>query len=324
MLNKVLDDVISFRKKDGSINRKAVIDMFKKDSEIWVEYGCGGVAHIFVLIASLIWFKKVLILNVHDFSIDQRYTSEYRKFIKEVRLKIIEYLLLKRADVIILPCPGLLDYFKPKKNQKVLVMPPGVGENELFIPAIHDDTNDKEIKRAMYFGSMKRKDAIPKIIELFSGLDGWELQLIGLKEGEEIIEKENVKYLGSVSHDKLADFLSNTDVILIPLPKNEYLDIAMPTKFAYALKSCKPVVVTKLKGISEHVSLIGLEENIIFVEEWNFDTLKEMLNKALQIKIDAVKTIERLKSLAWEPRFIKVIEIALNVNRKNQYELEWI
>ena len=34
-LNKMVDKVVPFRNRNGSINWKAVIKMFKKDSEIW-------------------------------------------------------------------------------------------------------------------------------------------------------------------------------------------------------------------------------------------------------------------------------------------------
>ena len=218
-------------------------------------------------------------------------------------------MLLRCANVIIIPCPGLLKYVRPKKSQKILIMPPGVGADECVIPKTNEIANKKNI--AIYFGSMNRKGAIPMITELFSELDEWELHLIGLKEGEEIIENKNVKYRGVVSHDKLAEILSNADAILIPFPKNEYLDIAMPTKLAYALKSCKPVIVTKLKGITKHISVMGLEENVIYVEEWNLDNLKESLDEALKLNIDAEKTIEKLTPMAWEHRFTKVVNTFL-------------
>jgi len=320
-LNKMVDKVVSFRKKEGSINWKAVRYMFKKESKIWLEYGCGSVAHLFVLFTSFVSSNK-LILNIHDFNIQQRYVSKDQPFLRRIRLQIIEHLLLKRADVIILPCPGLLDFFRPKKNQKILIMPPGVGASELFVPPTNKMDDGKKI--AIYFGSMNRKGAIPKIIELFSELKEWELHLIGLKEGEEIIEKENVKYLGIVGHDKLAGILSNADIILIPLPKNEYLDIAMPTKLAYALKSCRPVIATKLKGVSEYVSLIELEENVIYIEEWDINNLKNALNKALKLKIDAEKTIEKLRPVAWEPRFKKVVENALDISQTIHDKIEWV
>ena len=127
-----------------------------------------------------------------------------------------------------------------------------------------------------------------------------------------------------MSHDKLADILSTADAIIIPFPKNEYLNLAMPTKLAYAFRMCVPVIATKLKGISEHVSMMGLEENVIYVEEWNMDSLKDALRKAQNLNIDAEKTIEKLRPMAWEPRYKKAVEIALNINNKNHHEIEWI
>jgi len=320
-LNKMVDSVIPFREKSGNINWKAVCRMFKKDSVLWVEYGCGGVAHFFVLLAYFIRSNK-FIINVHDFAIQQKYVDEDAQSLKKIRLQLVERLLLKRASTIILVCPGLLDYFTPKKNQKVIIMPPGVGEDELFT---HPSNKiDKKNTIALYFGSMQRKGAIQSTIELFSELKEWELHLIGLKEGAEILEKENVNYLGSVSHDKLADILSNADAILIPYPKNDYVDKAMPIKLGYALKSCKPVIATKLRGLSEYMSMVGLEGNVIYVEEWNLGSLKAALDKVQMLNIDVNKTIERLKPTAWEPRFEKVVKIALGTSRTTHDRMEWI
>lgn len=321
-LNEMFDNVMPFRNRKGYINWKTVIKMFDNDAKMWVEYGCGGAAHFFVLLASLIRPKQIIILNVHDFVRQQNDIDEPHTFLKGMRLKIVEQLLFKRANTIILPGPGVLDYFKQKKNQKVLIMAPGVGGDELFVPPLQNRA--KKIKIAMYFGSMRRKGAIPKIIDLFSELKDWELHLVGPKENEEIVENENVTYLGSVRHDELADILSNADAVLIPFPKNDYLDKAMFIKTGYALKSCKPVIATMLEGTSEYVSMVGLEENVIYVEEWNRDSLEDALQKAQNLNIDAEKTIEKLRPMAWEPRFRKAIEIAMDANHRNHFEIEWI
>ena len=312
-LNKMVDSVTPFRKDRGEINWKAIHRMLAKDTRIWVEYGCGREAHLFVLLASFIRPKKGFILNVHDFVVQQRDYDKEAPFIKRISLQIIERVLLRRASTIILAWPRLLDYFTPKKKQKVLIMVPGVGEDELFV---HPSNNkiEKARKIALYFGSMRRKDAIPKIIKVFSELKGWELHLIGLKEGEEIVETENVKYLGSVSHDKLGDIISDADVILVPYPKNEYLDRTIPIKLGYILNSYKPIITTKLSGMSDYISRLGLEANVIYMDEWSLDNLEKALEKAQHLDIDAEKTIERLRHLAWEPRFENAVEIALEMD----------
>jgi hypothetical protein len=320
-LNNMVNKVIPFRKENGNINWKSVRCMFKKNSKIWVEYGCGRIAHFFVLFVSFVR-SKGFILNVHDFVVQQKFVDKDAIFIKKFQLRFIERLLLQYADTIILASPGLLDYFTPgEKTQKILIMPPGVGEDELLVPPPNKN-NGKNI--ALYFGSMQRKGAIPRIVELFSELQGWELHLVGLMEREEIVEKENVKYLGSVSHDKLHGILSNADVILIPLPKNDYLDKAMHIKIGYALKSCRPVIATKLSGISNYVSILGLEENVIYMEEWDLENLKDALQKAQSLNINPEMTIEKLRPMAWEPRFKKAIEIVLDISQASSDQIEWV
>ncbi|HWQ95895.1 MAG TPA: glycosyltransferase [Candidatus Methylomirabilis sp.] len=321
-LNKMVERVTPFRKENGSINWNAVKYVFNKDSRIWIEYGCGGTAHFFALFASFIGSNKI-ILNIHDFAILQR--RDFDKdpsFMKRFRLHIIEQLLIRHAHTIILAWPKMLDYFTPAKKQKLLIMVPGVGEDELFVHPSNKKNNGRKI--ALYFGGMKRKSMIPWIVELFSELKEWELHLVGLREEEEIVERENVLYTGPVSHNKLFDIMCNADLILIPNPRNDYMDRQIPMKVAYTLLSCKPVVSTRLQGLYEYISMLGLQENMIYLDEWNHDSLKEALHKADNINIDADKTIEKLKPFSWEPRFRKAIEIILDGSQNSVDQIKWI
>lgn len=318
-LCKMCNKVIPFRKENGQINWHAVYNMLKKNTVIWVEYGCGRKSHIFVLLASVFRSKKIII-NSHDLVIQQKYVDKEAPFIKRIQLEVIEKLLFQRAETIILPWPGLLFFLKIKKKVKLIIMPPGVGKDELT----QNYSKPRKKKIALYFGSMKRKGGIPKIVELFFDLPEWDLHLVGLKEGEEIVETKNVKYLGAVSHDKIHDVQSNADVILIPLPKNQYLDLSMHMKIGYALKSCKPIIATKLNGISEYVSMLGLEENMVYINEWTLDSLKESLHKVQELNIDCDKTIDNLRLMAWEPRFEKVVEITLGDSARYDNSIVWV
>ncbi len=324
-LNKMVDVVIPFRKENGSINWNAICCMFNKNSEIWVEYGSGRVAHFFVLLASYVRSKQI-ILNVHDFAVEQRKSIGGKiPFVKKLEIQILERLLLQRAKVIILSCPGLLDYFTPKSDQMILIMVPGVGEDEIETSRLILSYPKSKQKRkiAMYFGSMNQGGTIPEIAELFSKLDDWELHLIGLEEGEEIVSMKNVKYFGSLDHASVQICPKNADAILIPYPNEDYFNKAMPIKLGYTLKTCKPVISTDLKGILEYVSRLELEHNVVFVKEWNFDNLKDALQMAQGINIDPRITLEKLESVAWEPRFRKVIEIAFALHHET-YKVKWI
>lgn len=308
-LNKMYEEVVPFRNENGRINLKALYCLFKNDSKIWVEYGCGRIAHILVLLASVVK-SRVIVLNVHDAILQQRDFYKEISLIKRIQVKFIEQMLINRANTLIFAWPELLHILKPNHKCKTIIMPPGVGEDELFVPSLVKINNAKKI--ALYFGSMQRKGAISGVVDLFSELDEWELHLIGLKEGEDIVERNNIKYLGPMSHDKLPDALDIADVILIPLPNNDYSDKVMPIKLGYVLKSCKPVITTKTTGISEYVSMTELEDNVIYVDEWDLKNLKDALSEAERASIDSRKTIEKLKPMAWEPRFFRLIEVAFN------------
>lgn len=321
-LNQMVERVIPFRKENGDINWQSVSLMFKGGSTIWIEYGCGGTAHFFALFASLVRSNKIII-NLHDFAvIQQRSFDKDLPFIKRFRLQIIEQLLISRGNIIILSWPGMLDFFKPGKKQKLLNMVPGVGEDEIFLHLPTKKNNGRKI--ALYFGSMRRKGMIPCIADLFSELKEWELHLIGLKEGEEIVERENVRYTGSVSHDKIFDIMGNADIILVPNPKNDYTNRLIPMKAGYALTSCKPLIASRLRGFSEYVSMVGLEENVIYLDDWNPDSLKEALKKAENIKIDVDKTLDKVRQLSWEPRFKKAIEIIFDESQSSVDPIRWI
>ncbi|HWR26686.1 MAG TPA: glycosyltransferase [candidate division Zixibacteria bacterium] len=321
-LNKMVESVIPFRRENGDINWHAIRCMFKKDSKIWIEYGCGTTAHLLALLASFIRSNGI-VLNIHDFAVIQRRDfSKNPPFLKRFRLQVIERLLIKRSYAIILAWPRMLDYFKPGRNQQLLIMVPGVGEDELITHLSNKNKNSRKI--ALYFGGMRRKGMIPWISELFSELNEWELHLVGLKEKEEILERENVKYTGSVSHNKLFDIICNVDLVLIPNPKNDYMDRFIPMKAAYTLLSCKPVIASRLRGLSEYISMVGLEDNVIYLDDWNRDSLKEALEKAENIKIDVEKTIEKLRPLSWEPRFKKAIEIVFDESKSSIDQFTWI
>ncbi|MBZ4646274.1 MAG: hypothetical protein JG777_1763 [Clostridia bacterium] len=306
ILNEMANKVYSLRKENNYIDWTNVFKVYNGKCIVWVEYGCGSIAHLLAILLSFNHANK-LVLNIHDLHMQQEHFNKSPTSLKKLRLQIIEALLLYRANTLIIPWPRLLDYFKPRTKQKIIIMPPGIGEDE--IGKVTYCKNKR--KTALYFGSMRRKGIIPVVVESFSELKEWDLQLVGPKEGEEIIEKSNVKYLGSVSHQELSSIMSNADIILIPLPNNEYTNKLVPIKCIYALNSCKPVIITKLEGISEFISMLSLDKNVIYVNDWNIHNLKEALYKAANTDIDVEKTTTTLKSFTWERRFQELIRNVL-------------
>ena len=70
--------------------------------------------------------------------------------------------------------------------------------------------------------------------------------------------------------------------------------------------------------------MVGLEENVVYLDDWNPESLKGALKKAENIKIDVKNTIEKLRPLSWEPRFNKVIEIVFDDSQSSVDQVKWI
>ena len=79
-----------------------------------------------------------------------------------------------------------------------------------------------------------------------------------------------------------------------------------------------------MKGASGNLGLnimydttLNLENNAIYMEEWTPETLKNALKKSQSLNIDSDITIQKLRPMAWEPRFIKVAKIALDISQES-------
>lgn len=299
--------------------------IFMEKKILWFHYPARRSVSLIAIFTSLITRRK-LILTLHDSPIEQQIAVDGRKytFLQRNSIRLIEPILLLCSSYIIVAAPGILNYFKPLKWHCVVIMPPGVSTSELRFPDLNK-TRKSNKKIAVYFGSMKRNKAIPTIISIFSKLNDWELHLFGPLDGEEIVQSTTVKYFGQTDHNSLKKKLENADVILIPYPNNEYLNICMPMKLGSALVCCKPIISTNLQGISEYVSYVGLNENVIYINEWNEDNVIKALKESERLSIDKEITLDKMNKMAWEPRFSELIEIISNNSKSfNNDNTKWI
>jgi hypothetical protein len=275
-MQKKESDFFPIRGDNGSLNIKAIKCMLEKHSIIWLEYPSGRIVHIMALLASIIRNKR-LVINIHDFAVRTEYINYNPDGIfTQIQRKIIERLLFWKSKVIILPHEGVTDAV-PNKNKRVIVMPPGVGRDEIKPP---ERRRKKEKNVALYFGGLERRGMM-KNIESFSDIPDWDLWLLGAIQSASIPESDNIKYLGCVSHDGILDVMSKVDVIVIPYPKNKYLNKTVPIKIGYAIGSYKPIVMHEFPFCSRYVRSLGVEDNFVYIENWNPEELRLALNKAM-------------------------------------------
>ncbi|MCQ1535488.1 glycosyltransferase [Methanosarcina sp. KYL-1] len=299
---------------------------FLKNKILWFHYPSRRSMSLIAIFMSLVSRKK-LILTIHDSPVAQQFDLDGKKYsiFQRCSIWLIESLLIYCSHNIIIAAPGLTNYFKSLKNKHLIVMPPGIGKDELSIsPTSIKCENNKKI--AVYFGSMKRGKAIPEIINIFSNFSNWELHLVGPSDGEEIAQSNNVKYLGQMDHENLIHKLRDVDVILIPYPTNDYFEICMPMKLGSALASCKPIISTQLEGISEYASYVDLNDNIMYIDKWDESNLSDALNNIQSFSIDKNTTLDKMTKMAWEQRFSELIKIVTSNSYKsdNNYKNKWL
>ncbi|RJO65804.1 MAG: glycosyltransferase [Candidatus Omnitrophota bacterium] len=232
---------------------------------------------------------------------------------------IIAKFLLKKADTIRVGTS--LD----KQNIAKI----GIDEKRIHIIPVHMDLdkfihgNGEKIRRellasvfnniVMFVGRLSKEKDLPTLLKAFrltlNKRNDILLILIGKGKEEQKLKKladrlnlgNNVKFLGSISHDLLPDYLSAADVFVIS-SLFEGTCIAM----AEALAAGKPVISTRVAGaidlieegkngfIVDQRDYSGLAEGIIYVlnnnklfadnKRQNFEVLKNKFNRKANIE----------------------------------------
>lgn len=294
--------------KDVFINHRAI---FRKNSLIWVHYPSSRKTCLISILLSFLTSNEML-LYIHDFPVEQKkgFTFTTYSFNKMMSLKILQQILLCKSQYLVLASPLFLDLFPRKSYHSIFYMLPGFGLDEanlLFSKSTeHQESNRK---KALYFGSMNRADSIFLLSKVFSKITDWDLHLLGPLEGMELqFDSKNVIYLGQKKHDDVLKGLKDYDVIIIPYPKNNYIDKIMPIKLGYSFASCKPVITSRTDGIELYVSLVGLEKNVIYIDEWTEENLLEALEAAEELKINQDDTFSKMETIQWEICFEKLFK----------------
>jgi hypothetical protein len=292
---------------------------------VWVDYPVGRLAGILVLYVSLL-YRKELILRIRDLPVEQRrdICKKDRSAIFNLQLKIIEKILIWKADTIILSVPDFMNYINPR-TPRIIVFPTGVCEDQF----VNKNSSKKESNKYIlaYAGSLDRSGMIEQLGSMFSRIHGWEFWVAG--EGKESVAgKENTKYFGFLSYLEVQKFYENVDAIVIPYPNKEYYKICIPLKIGEVLATCKPIIMLRLSSIERYIKFVGLENNVIYVNDWSEKEVKDALEKVKLININIDDTINKLRKVTWEQRIRKLIE---EVDRgssenfhSNNLQLKWI
>jgi len=230
-------------------------------------------------------------------------------------IKKAEQILLEKTDIVFTTSNVLFE--KCKKINKNTFSQPNVADFSHFNKA-----DVKEIVIPAKFEKLKKPiitfygNLTPYKID-FNLIDYSSKQLIdcsiaiigpywegeGRDEINQLKKNKNIYFIGPAPYENLPEYLSATDLIILPYKINEATQNIFPLKFFESLATGKPVVSTPLPALSDYSNLIPMTDNYSqFV-----DYIKDLLQHDSPEK--KLMRLELAKQNTWEKRIEEMDKI---------------
>lgn len=211
-------------------------------------------------------WKKPVVLDFND--LIAQYTINLlnlkKNSFKAKLLVLIQHFIVRNSQKVIAPTQFIKKYTAslgvPEK--KIAVIPNGV-DTRKFDPCKYDVAQMNvrlglsNEKMCFYCGRLDDWAGTNILLKLCDIARTKKLNvkfvLIG-SGARKAVHKENVIFLGKISHEKIPAILTTADVILIPFPNNEVSHAASPLKLFEGMAMQKPIIASKVSGIEEVVS----------------------------------------------------------------------
>ncbi|NQT22676.1 MAG: glycosyltransferase [Candidatus Omnitrophica bacterium] len=276
--------------------------------------------------SSILWFvaSHVAYLSVH---IEHNFTVYYctdnvselpgadRKAVEK-----LENVLIAKANVVFATSEYLYNKLKKKNINPNIYYSPHAVDGEHFSKAHNDSlTTVPEDLKGMnkpvigYIGLIKEWIDLGLIVHLAKARPNWTVALIG-KLGvpaNEVLELENVRYLGIKKYEELPLYLKEFDICISPFKVNELTMCVSPIKVKEYLAAGKPVVTTRLpemEKLKDHVEIADTYEE--FVEKIEH-AYRSNNSEAIKGRMEIVKKDN------WQNRVSKVSELIEKVAGNN-------
>ena len=208
---------------------------------------------------------------------------------KEINIKVIH----NGVDTQLFKPQNKQSQYSLNNGNKVILFVGRIEKNKGVFDLIKAISLLRNKKKIILFliGELREKDNLQKYIKMYS-LEG------------------KVIYLGTVPHKKVAEFMNNSDLFVLP-SYNE----GVPNVILEAMSCGKPVISTNVGGIPEVISH-GI--NGLLIEPRNIEQLADSILKVLCDKSLARKMGERARltvcnKFSWEQNAKKNLELYNNL-----------
>lgn len=226
-----------------------------------------------------------------------RIADKYSNFIEFPNIAVIDDMLIKKADGVIVSS-STLEQHVIDQGKTPLLLSNGVlfdhfSKNGLDCPV---EFKHKAGKRIIYVGALKYWFDIQLVRKLAEQVEA-DIYLIGKKEIDlSILERyDNVHILGPRSYELLPGYLQYANVALIPFIKNEITDSISPLKLYEYCSAGVAVVSTNLEETARLNAPIAMAEN--------HDAFIEQVKRYLYEGYDRSKLIEYGRNNSWDVRY---------------------
>jgi len=200
------------------------------------------------------------------------YNERFEKLDKLI-FKRMSKKIWKNADFVVANSRGLKDLaLSSSPNQEISVIYNGI-DIEQFKPVSKNKKN-KTIT-IISTGRLIPRKGYRYLIEALSGLDGFNLKLLGggnsQEELEALAKKNNidVEFTGKIDHEKISAYLQKADIFMLPS-----LNEGMSNSVLEAMACGLPVIATDVGGSSELI-----KNNGFIVKKADSEAIKEALLK---------------------------------------------
>lgn len=245
-------------------------------------------------------------------------------------LRIIEDMILKRSEEVIIVHTGFLKKYAENRYKKSIIYIPDGVDTSKFKPTIINKSevdNLREIlginssKVCIYTGRLDKDIGGQVLYEVLKLLEqrGENVKCIILGEGDrDLIKKiKNLTtaiYLGLKSPEEIPRYLALADTVLIPFRQTKALHSVSPLKLFEALAMGKPIIASNILGIKD---VVRNGYNGILVnnnpEEW-INALKKIINKGAVAKRLSRNALATAKNYDWQILSERLEMIIKNIN----------
>lgn len=215
------------------------------------------------------------------------YDASYRDSDRYNLTKEMNQYVVENADEVAVISSSLSAYLKENVcNRPYIVAQNGAGRQ---VKVVRSSLNNEGKLIIGFIGSITAYEGLDDLLKALSQVrtDKYELRIAGsgpyLDNLKEIVEdfklQDTVKFLGSVSRNKVEEFYSEIDIVALPRKPLEICKIIPPLKPFEALCHGKTLIVPNLEPLKE---ILVENKTAYFYEAGNIDTLRNLLEAIVQ------------------------------------------